>query len=292
MKRTIRFSQFVLAFVGAWPLAAALTVFAQDAPAGQETHGIAVANMDRSVKPGDDFYDYANGDWIKRTELPPDRARIGVFTKLADLSNKRTAALIEELAKANAPAGSGARKVADLYNSYMNEAAIEAAGLAALRPHLDAIAAIHDKRELSRPLGETLRADVDALNNTNFHTANLFGLWVAPGFNDSEHYAAYLMQGGLDMPDREYYLADSQSMLDIRTKYQAYVSALLKLAGFSDPDLRAQHIIELEHAIAEKHLSLADEQDIHKANNTWAQADFATKASGLDWTEYFRGAGL
>ena len=81
-----------------------------------------------------------------------------------------------------------------------------------LRPHLEAIAAIRDKRELARALGETLRADVDALNNTNFHTANLFGLWVAPGFNDSEHYAAYLMQGGLQLPDREYYLADSEQM--------------------------------------------------------------------------------
>src|ERR1700678_3650872 len=291
MKRTIRFSQFVLACVGAWPLAAALTVFAQDAPAGQETHGIAVASMDRSVKPGDDFYDYANGDWIKRTELPPDRARIGVFTKLADLSNKRTAALIEELAKSNAPAGSGARKVADLYNSYMNEAAIEAAGLAPLRPHLDAIAAIHDKRELSRTLGETLRADVDALNNTNFHTANLFGLWVAPGFNDSEHYAAYLLQGGLQLPAREYYLADTEHMRALRKQSQAHVSSILKLAGFSDTDARATRIVDLEQATALTHRSLAENEDIHKANNNWTQADFA-KAPGLDWAEFFRGAGL
>ena len=163
--------------------------------------------MDPSVKPGDDFYEYANGGWIKRTEIPPDRSRIGVFSTLDDLSNKRTAGLIEEAVKANAPAGSNTRKIADLYTSYMNEAAIEAKGLDPLRPHLDAIAAIHDKHELARALGESLRADVDALNNTNFHTANLFGLWVAPGFNDSEHYAAYLMQGGLQLPDRQYYLA-------------------------------------------------------------------------------------
>src|ERR1700683_1704720 len=292
MKRTIRFSQFALALLGAWVFAAAPTAYPQDALAGQETHGIAIANMDRSVKPGDDFYDYANGDWITRTELPPDRARVGVFTKLADLSNKRTAALIEELAKSNALAGSGARKVADLYNSYMNEAAIEAADLAPLRPHLDAIATIHDKRELARALGETLRADVDALNNTNFHTPNLFGLWVAPGFNDSDHYAPYLLQGGLQLPDREYYLADTARMRDIRTKYQAHISAMLKLAGFTDPDARAQRIFELEHAIAEKHISLAENEDIQKANNPWKQSDFTAKAPGLEWAEYFRGAGL
>jgi putative endopeptidase len=270
---------------------AARVAYSQDA-LKQETHGIAVAHMDVSVKPGDDFFHYANGDWIKSTEIPPDRARISVFTTLDDLSNKRVAGLIEEAVKANAPAGSNTHKIADLYNSYMNEAVIETKGLDPIRPHLAAIAAIRDKRELSRALGETLRSDVDALNNTNFHTPNLFGLWVAPGFNDSEHYAAYLMQGGLQMPDREYYLSNSDRMRDLRAKYQAHVSAMLKLAGFTDTDARAQGIVELEHAIAETHLSLAENEDIQKANNSWKQADFAAKAPGLDWVEYFRGAGL
>lgn len=261
-------------------------------PATQDTHGIVVASMDRSVKPGDNFYEYANGEWIKRTVIPRDRGRVGVFTVLDDLSNKRTADLIEELSKSSAPAGSGSRKVADLFHSYMNEAAIEASGLAPLRSHLEAIAAIHDKRELARVLGESLRADVDALNNTNFHTPNLFGLWVAPGFNDSEHYAAYLLQGGLELPNREYYLGDDEHMRDIRTKYQAHISAMLKLAGFDGTDARAARIFELEHAIAEKHQTLAENEDVHKANNPWKQTDFESKAPGLNWTEYFRGAGL
>ena len=267
-------------------------VLALAAGCAAQTHGIAVANMDPSVAPGDDFYRYANGRWIERTVIPPDRGRIGVFTALDDLSNKRTVGLIEEAAKASAPAGSDAARIAGLYNSYMDEAAIEAKGLAPLRPHLESIAAIHDKRELAHALGESLRADVDALNNAVFHTANLFGLWVAPGFNDSEHYTAYLMQGGLQMPDREYYLADSKRIREIRAKYLAHVAAMLKLAGFTDTDARAARIVELEHAIAEKHLSLAESEDIHKANNTWKQADFAAKAPGLDWAEYFRGAGL
>jgi endothelin-converting enzyme/putative endopeptidase len=265
--------------------------FAQDS-FKQGTHGIAVANMDRSVKPGDDFYDYANGNWIKRTEIPPDRGGYGVFSILAELSEKRTASLIEETAKSQPASGSDARKIADLYNSFMDEAGIEAKGSAPLRPHLDAIAAIQDKKQLARVLGESLRADVDALNATNFHTGNLFGLWVDPGFNDPDHYAAYFMQGGLELPDREYYLGDNDRMRDIRTKYQAHVSAMLKLAGFTDPDARAAGIVELEHAIADTQTSLADSEDIHKANNTWTQSDFAAKAPGLDWNEYFRGAGL
>src|ERR1700680_21756 len=287
MKQTPRFLKFAVVCCAICILA----TLAQNATV-PETHGIAVANMDRSVKPGDDFYQYANGDLIKRTEIPPDRAEVDVFSSLADLSNKRTADLIEEIAKSNPATGSGARKVADLYNSYMDEAAIKAKGLAPLRPHLDAIAAIHDNRELARALGETLRADVDALNNTNFHTPNLFGLWVAPGFNDSEHYKAYLMQGGLQFPDREYYLSDSEPMRKLRAQYQTHISAILKLAAFTDTEARATRIIELEHAIAQAHRSLADNEDIHKANNTWTQADFSAKAAGLDWAEYFRGAGI
>ena len=92
------------------------------------THGISIANLDPSVKPGDNFYLYANGGWLKRTVIPPDRSRIGVFTTLSDLSNKRTRTLIEEAGKANAPAASETRKVADLYHSYMDEAGIESHG--------------------------------------------------------------------------------------------------------------------------------------------------------------------
>ena len=135
--------------------------------------------------------------------IPPDRGGAGVFMTLYDESTKNTRAIIDETAKSNPAPGTDARKIADLYNSYMDEAAIESRGLAPIRPQLAAIAAIKDKKQLARALGQSLRADVDALNNTNFHTPNLFGLWVAPGFQDSDHYAAYLLQGGLVLPDRE-----------------------------------------------------------------------------------------
>lgn len=281
----------LLRYLAAAAFLSILAAFAQQAPA-PETHGIVVANIDRSVEPGNDFYRFANGDWIKRSEIPPDRAGIDVFTKLGDLSNKRTKDLIEEIAKSNAAAGSGERKVADLFNSYINESAIEAKGMAPLKPHLDAIAAIHDKKDLAHALGETLRADVDALNNTNYHTENIFGLWVAPGFHDSDHYLPYLMQGGLQLPDREYYLGESEHMKNVRAKYETHVAAMMKLAGFSDPETRARQIIELEHSIAQTHRTLAENEDIHKADNLWKRADFPSKAPGIDWEEYFRGAGL
>src|ERR1700744_953949 len=224
-----------------------ISTFALNPAPKTDVHGISVANMDSSVVPGDDFYSYANGGWIKRTVIPHERPGVGVFTSLGDLANKRRLTLVQEAAKASAPAGSSTRQIADLYDSYINEAVIESHGLAPLKPHLDAIHAITNKQELAHALGETLRADVDALNNTNFHTPNLFGLWTAPGFNDSEHYAAYLLQGGLEMPDREYYLSENEHMRDIRTKYQAHVSTMLKLAGFTDTDGRAERILALEH---------------------------------------------
>jgi len=255
-------------------------------------HGISIANMDTAVRPGDDFYLYANGGFLARTKLPADRASIGVFSTLADLSFKQTATIIEDAAKANAAPGSNERKIADLYHSYMDEAAIESHGLPTLKPHLDAIAAIHTPRELAHALGLSLRADVDALNNTNFHTANIFGLWVAPSFNDPDHYAPYLLQGGLQLPNRDYYLSDSPHMKEVREKYKTHIAAMFRLAGLAEPEARAARVLALETAIAQKHISLADSEDIHKANNPWRPADFSAKAPGLDWPEFFRAAGL
>src|SRR5262249_25021224 len=144
--------------------------------------GIAVDHIDRAVVPGNDFYDYANGAWIKRTEIPADHGSVNIFSLLSDLTDERTAALIKNIAISPGPAGSSTRQIADLYNSFMGEPEIEARGLKPLQPHLAAIQAVSNKKELARMLGETLRADVDPLNNTNFHTPNLFGLWTAPGF--------------------------------------------------------------------------------------------------------------
>ena len=264
---------------------------ASDSSASQ-THGIRVANMDPSVKPGDDFYDYVNGAWIAHTEIPADRAGVGVFSVLAEQSSKNVADIIEDTAKSNPAAGSEARKIADVYNAYMDEARIDSLGTKPLEPHLAAIAAIHNQRELASALGKTLRADVDLLNNAVFTTDNLFGLWIAPGFADSDHYIPYLLQGGLVMPSESYYLDDSDHMKDLRARYATHVAAMMKLAGFDDPEGRAAKIVALETALAKTHISLADIEDIQKANNLWQRSDFASKAPGLDWDAYFEAAGL
>ncbi|HKO12664.1 MAG TPA: M13 family metallopeptidase N-terminal domain-containing protein, partial [Acidobacteriaceae bacterium] len=163
--------------------------------------------------------------------MPPDRAGIGVFNTLSDRSNKQLADIIEELSKSSPAAGSNERKIADLYNAFMDEKAIDALGAKPLEPHLAAIAAIKDKHDLAAALGKSLRADVDLLNNAVFTTPNLLGLWVAPGFSDSEHYVPYLLQGGLVMPSKSYYLDDSPHMQEVRAKYRTHVAAMLKFAA-------------------------------------------------------------
>ncbi len=256
------------------------------------SHGVDLAGIDRSVAPGDDFFRYANGTWLKSTEIPADRSVWGVGSALEELTARRTADLITEASKTEAPAGSDARKVGDTYATFMDESAIEAKGLAPLQPALDHLAAIPDAAALARALGGTLRADVDVLNNTNFHTANLFGLWVAQDLDDPGRYSPFLLQGGLGMPDRDYYVDPSPRMAEIRKRYQAHIAAVLKVAGIADAEAKAARIFELEHRIAEAHVSRADSEDVRKGNNHWTRRDFIDRAPGLDWEAFFSAAGL
>src|SRR5262245_43548352 len=173
-------------------------------------HGIDLAGRDRSVVPGEDFFGFANGNWDKNSPIPPDKAHWSTGGELAEQATHRVRELIEDATKA--PAGTEQRKVGDFYASYMDEKAIEARGLAPVKPALQQIAAIKDKTALARVLGDGLRTDVDPLNNTNFYTDRLLGAWVAPDLNAPTQYAPYLLQGGLGLPDREYYLNDSPRM--------------------------------------------------------------------------------
>ena len=256
------------------------------------SHGIDLAGIDRSAAPGDDFFRYANGTWLKTTEIPADRSVWGVSGTLVELTARRTVDLITEASKTEGPAGSDARKIGDTYATFMDEAAIEAKGLQPLQPALGSLAAISDARALARALGGTLRADVDVLNNTNFYTANLFGLWVAQDLNDPGRYSPFLLQGGLGMPDRDYYLDASPRMEEIRTRYQVHIAAVLKLAGIAEGDAKAARIFELEHRIAKAHVSRVDSQDVLKGNNHWTRQNFIGRAPGLDWQAFFSAAGL
>jgi putative endopeptidase len=248
------------------------------------------AGMDTAVLPGNNFYLYANGAWMKATEIPQDQASWGPGQALAEEVDRQTSELLEKASAA--PAGSDARKAGDYYATYMDESAIEKLGLKPLGPALQEVAQVKDKKSLAHYLGAHLRADVDPLNASNFYTPHLFGLFVSPDLNTPGRNTAYLLQGGLGLPERTYYLDASPRMADIRAKYRAYIAALLKLAHIPDAEAKAARIFALELKMARAHVSREDSEDIQKANNPWKQADFAKQAPGLDWASYFAAAGL
>lgn len=260
--------------------------------AGNSNIGIDLAGIDQSIRPGNDFFGYTNGTWLKTAQIPADRSSTGSFLLVYQIAEKRTSDLIQNLAKSNAPAGSNSRKIADYYAAFMDEANIEKLGLAPLKAELDQIDAIKTRDDLSRVLGSQMRADVDPINSTNFHTENLFGAFVTQGLEDTSHSMVYLMQGGLAMPSRDYYVSQDPQMVAALAKYQTYVASLLKLAGTPDADAQAKAIVALETKIAQAQESLVDSQDVHKANNVWSVSDFAQKAPGINWTAYFKAAGL
>lgn len=254
--------------------------------------GIDLNGIDHAVKPGDNFYQYANGDWMKTATIPADRSSIGTFFTVFQKAEKQTAALIKDAANDNAAAGSNQRKIADYYAAYMNTGAIEKHGLTPLKPDLEAITGIASRQDLARVLGSRLRQDVDPINATDFHTDHLFGLFVAQGLTDPSHNIAYLLQGGLTMPSRDYYLSNDKAMVAVRDTYKTYIAALLKQAGTKNAEAVAEQVFELEKKIAQAQESLVDSQDPHKANNLWTMDDFQSKAPGLDWKTYFKAAGL
>ena len=262
------------------------------APPKAGIHGLDLAGMDRAVAPGDDFFAYANGGWVKRTEIPGDRGSFGVDHEVTDRTDRRVASLIRAAAAAKAPAGSELRKIGDCFTSFMDEKIIEAKGLAPLKPTFLAIAAIRDRKDLARYLGTTLRADVDVLNATNYDTANLFGLWVAQDLDEPTKYSPFLLQGGLGMPERSYYLDGSEDMARIRSHYLAHLTAMLRLAGVPQADARAKGVMDLETRMATVHASREDSGNVLKGNNHWRRSEFGAKAPGLDWETYFAAAGL
>ncbi|KZC18470.1 MULTISPECIES: M13 family metallopeptidase [Rhodanobacter] len=277
-----------------WVLAAAIlcSPAAWAATPASGPSGIDLAGIDHGVKPGDDFFRYANGGWLMTAQIPADRSSTGTFLKVFEQAEKNTAELIRDAGAGYPAAGSNARRIADYYAAWMDTATIERHGLAPLKPELAQIGAIASRADLARVLGSRLRADVDPVNATHFHTQNLFGLFVTQGLEDPSHSIAYLLQGGLGMPSRDYYLSSDPHMLATRGKYLTYIGALLDQAGTADAAAKAKTVLDLETKIAKAQTDLLDSQDIHKANNLWRMADFARKAPGLDWASYFKAAGL
>jgi predicted metalloendopeptidase len=254
--------------------------------------GISKAAMDTGMKPGDDFYAYANGNWDKTTEIPADRSSIGAFYIAFRETEKRTRELVDAIVSKGGEPNSDEGRIAAFYKAYTDTKAIDAAGMKPVETDLARFAAIGDKAALSKVLGEQTRADVDPLNATDFETENLFGIFVTQGLATPGEVIPYMLQGGLGLPEREYYLSSDAKMAKIRTDYQAYIAKLLTAAGQADAAAKAKRIYDLEVKIAKAHANREQSEDFTKSAGVSTKGDFANKAPGIDWDAYFAGAGL
>ena len=253
--------------------------------------GIMLASMDTSVSPGDDFYTYANGAWMKATEIPADRTNVGGFWLADQQTERNLEALIAELGESAPEAGTDAARVKAFYDAFLDTATIDRLGMAPIQADLRRIAQIRDKAGLARVLGSTIRADVDPLNSTDMNTENLFGVFVTQALAERE-VMPYLLQGGLGMPEREYYLSSEPEMREHQTAYRKYVQDVLAAAGIDDAAARAGRVWDLETKIAGAHATREESDDWSRAKEIWTTADFADNAPGLDWEAFFDAARL
>jgi len=238
--------------------------------------GFDMAGRDTNVPPGKDFYDYANGNWQKTAQIPADRASYGMFHKLQDLSQQRLRELLEEVSKKPGD------KSGDFYASFMDEAAVNAKGAVPIKPWLDAIKAAGDKAALT----------VEAAKMQRHGVSGLFETYVGQDDKNPDAYIVSLAQGGLGLPERDYYLKADPKLAETRTAYQAYLAKMLTLAGEPDADKRAAAVFAFEKALAGVHWTRIESRDADKVYNKIAFTDLAARAPGFDWAGFARAAGM
>ena len=237
--------------------------------------GFDTTGMDKSVLPGNDFYAYANGTWAKNTAIPADKSNYGMFTALADLSQKRTQEILE------AAKGDPNSMIGRAYASYLDSASVEAKGLAPIQPWLAKIRAV-DKPGLAALLAEADRNGV----------SHFFGGYVGQDDKNPDVYIYTMFQGGLGMPDRDFYLKDNERNAKLQAAYLKHLENVLTLAGEQDAAARAQAIYAFEKQIATVHWDKNDSSDATKVYNKMTLAELEKAAPGFDWTTFVRGIGV
>jgi putative endopeptidase len=265
--------------------AAALTLIAGlgQAAGPAPSSGIARANMETSTRPQNDFYRHVNGKWLKAAEIPADQPMWGAFVQLEEEARPQLRAIIERAAASNPAPGTDAQRIGDFYASYMDEARIDRLGLTPLKGELERIAALKDRKELPALLAHLQRLEVKLP----------FEVSIDQDQKDSTRYVAIIGQGGLGLPDRDYYLStDDAKLADTRAGYRAYAAKALTLAGDRNAALDAQAVLAFETALAKAQWSAVELRDPAKGYNKVALADLNGVTPGFDWTGWLAGAGL
>jgi putative endopeptidase len=242
--------------------------------------GLDLAARDPSVRPGDDFFRYADGRWLDTHQIPADRTRWGSFEELAELSEQRVHDIIESLPK-DAPEGSNAQKVSDYYRSYLDTAAIEAQGLTPARAGLETIAAAKTRKDLIRIMG---RPDLGL--------GLPLRLSITTDQKDPDRYMVTIQQSGLGLPDRDYYLKDDAVYSALRSKYATHIEHMLTLAGVAAAGAAAQSILELETRIAQLHWPAAKRRERDLTYNPRGRAELEQLVPGFTWEVLLATAGV
>jgi predicted metalloendopeptidase len=245
--------------------------------------GIDLDNFDKSVRPQDDFFEFVNGQWLKTTEIPADKATYGASHKLIEESEKNLRVIIEEAAAMpNKKSGSNEQKVGDFYQSYMDSALVEKLGLKPLEEDLARIQKVGSKDDLIKLMAYFQKVGVQ----------RPFFYFINQDNKNSTEYIGYLNQGGLGMPDRDYYFNEADKFKDIREKYLAYVEKLLTLGGQKDAAAKAKRIMEIETGIAQSQWTRVENRDRDKTYNKYDFAKLQNATPNFNWKLYFGEAGL
>ncbi|WP_038497472.1 M13 family metallopeptidase [Janthinobacterium agaricidamnosum] len=281
MKRYLLSSLTLLAaFANAAPAAPAAPAV-DAAPAAAPVSGIEVQYIDNSMRAQDDFFTHLNGQWLKTTDIPADKSSWGSFAKLRDDTQPQLRGIIEAAQKNQAvKAGSEVKKIGDLYTSYMDEKKLDALGIKPLAGELGRIRAVRDKKAIP-----TLISHLNQIG-----VATPYGTYVGQDARESTKYAAYVGQGGLGMPDRDYYL--DAKLAPVKAKYQLHVEKMLNMAGAKDPAASARAVVALETALARIQWSKVENRDPVKRYNKTEIARLGELTPGYDLKSGLAASGI
>jgi putative endopeptidase len=244
--------------------------------------GVDLTAQKEGVKPGDNFFAYMNGHWVDTFELPADRTNYGAFTVLAERSRDRTKAIIDEVSSGDYPEGSVEQKIGDYYASYMDTDTVNARGIEPLRPLLDEIAAVETVTDLTKMFGR------DGRDNMISPVSGSLGI----DRENPDYYILNLGLGGMGLPDRDYYLEDSERFQGIRAAYVAHIAEMLAFAGAEEAQAKAEAILALETRLAEKQWPRADRRDRTKNFNPTTMEELKATYTGFDWDTFFTAGGI
>jgi endothelin-converting enzyme/putative endopeptidase len=285
-----RFAPFVIGGLTPFLLVAVTFLAAEAGEPGDHsaspkigTWGVDLDGRDLSIRLEDDFFRYANGTWLNDFEIPEDLSSYGSFTKLFLESEEHVREIIEKTAASDAPAGTAAQKVGDLFADFVNLDAIEDAGLAPLDSHVKAIAALETHEDVARFLGHNDRRGGSAP----------FNWYIDQDEKDPTRYLVHFLQSGLGLPDRDYYLVeDNERFADARDAYRLYLWKMFTIAGADDPAASRDAVFALEERIAEVHWTRVDSRDAEKTYNLMTPESLAELAPDLPWDIYLEELGV